>query len=61
MLIDDMTISVMATRYSTNDVPDVIFFTVQGNFRGTWNQAENAPDFWMTPVTDNEIHNVTPV
>lgn len=51
-------VTVMPTRYSTDSVPDIIFFMNDTIYRATWSIGnENG---WVTRLTENEFHNIAP-
>lgn len=60
MMIDNPNITVCATRYSTQDVPDVAFFINGQIWRGTWSQIDDSPTFWMVQITEREWRNILP-
>ena len=61
LMVTDPKMTCCATRYSTNDVPDVVFWMPDGEmWRGTWSQIDNSPTFWMTRITPQQWHNILP-
>lgn len=56
--IFDMDVTIMATRYSTTETPDIIVWFGENAYRATWQQ--NSENVWLVGVTEREINNVRP-